>query len=63
MSELSIVVVGAGIVGASAALALQQDGHRVTLVDREGPCAGASFGNAGAIVNASCVPMAMPGIV
>ncbi len=62
MSELSIVVVGAGIVGASTALALQRDGHSVTLVDREKPCAGASFGNAGAIVNASCAPTAMPGV-
>jgi D-amino-acid dehydrogenase len=62
VSELSVVVVGAGIVGASAALALQRDGHRVTLVDRDAPCAGASFGNAGAIVNASCAPTAMPGV-
>lgn len=63
MPEQSIVVVGAGIVGASTALALQRDGHRVLLVDRDAPCAGASFGNAGAIVNASCAPTAMPGIV
>lgn len=62
MFELSIVVVGAGVVGASVALALQRDGHQVTLVDREAPCAGASFGNAGAIVDRSCVPTAMPGI-
>jgi D-amino-acid dehydrogenase len=62
VSELSVVVVGAGIVGASVALSLQRDGHQVTLVDREAPCAGASFGNAGAIVNASCPPTAMPGI-
>ena len=62
MSEVSIVVVGAGIVGASVALALQRDGHKVTLVDREAPCAGASSGNGGAIVNASCPPTAMPGI-
>ncbi|MCZ6617155.1 MAG: FAD-dependent oxidoreductase, partial [Gammaproteobacteria bacterium] len=62
MSDISIIVVGAGVVGASTALALQSDGHRVTLLDREKPCAGASFGNAGLICNASCVPMAMPGI-
>lgn len=62
VSELSIVVVGAGIVGASTALALQRDGHKVTLVDREAPCAGASLGNAGVIVNAFCAPTAMPGI-
>lgn len=63
MSNQSIVVVGAGIVGASTALALQRDGHSVLLVDRDAPCAGASFGNAGAIVNGSCAPTAMPGIV
>ncbi len=63
MRETSIAIVGAGIIGASTALALQKDGHDVTLIDREGPCAGASFGNAGAIVNGSCVPTAMPGIV
>jgi len=63
VSELTVIVVGAGIVGASSALALQRDGHKVILIDREAPCAGASFGNAGAIVNASCAPTAMPGIV
>ncbi|MCZ6641141.1 MAG: FAD-binding oxidoreductase [Gammaproteobacteria bacterium] len=62
MSDISIIVIGAGIVGVSAALALQRDGHHVTLLDREKPCAGASFGNAGLICNASCVPNAMPGI-
>lgn len=63
MSDQSIAIIGAGIIGASTALALQQDGHRVTLLDRQEPCAGASFGNAGLIVNGSCVPTAMPGIV
>jgi D-amino-acid dehydrogenase len=62
LSDKSIAIVGAGIVGVSAALALQQDGHRVTLLDREEPCAGASFGNAGLIVNGWCAPTAMPGI-
>ncbi len=63
MSGQNIVVIGAGIIGASTALALQRDGHQVTLIDREGPCAGASFGNAGAVVNASSAPTAMPGIL
>jgi len=62
LTEASVVVVGAGVVGASTALALQQDGHRVTLVDRDQPSAGASFGNAGIIVNESCVPTALPGV-
>ncbi|MCP3673331.1 MAG: FAD-binding oxidoreductase [Gammaproteobacteria bacterium] len=58
-----IIIIGAGVVGAASALALQKDGHDVILVDREAPCAGASFGNAGAIVNGSCAPTAMPGII
>lgn len=57
------IIIGAGVIGAATALALQKDGHAVTLVDRSGPCAGASFGNAGAIVNGSCAPTAMPGIL
>jgi len=58
----TVCVVGAGIVGVSAALTLQRDGHDVLLIDRDGPAAGASSGNAGAIVNASCAPTALPGI-
>jgi len=63
MSGQDIVVIGAGVVGVSTALALQLDGHQVTLIDQEGPCAGASFGNAGGVVNDFCVPTAVPGIV
>jgi len=63
LSQQTIAVVGAGVVGASVGLFLQRDGHRVILLDRSGPAAGASFGNAGAIVNGSCAPTAMPGIV
>lgn len=60
--QKKISIIGAGVIGAATALALQQKGHEVLLLDREQPCAGASFGNAGAIVNGSCVPTAMPGI-
>lgn len=58
-----IVVIGAGVIGACSALSLLKEGHEVVLIDKDAPCAGASFGNAGAIVNGSCVPTAMPGIV
>ncbi|MFQ3237602.1 MAG: glycine/D-amino acid oxidase-like deaminating enzyme [Paraglaciecola sp.] len=58
-----VIIIGAGVVGAATALALQKSGHKVTLIDRDAPCSGASFGNAGAIVNGSCAPTAMPGIV
>lgn len=58
-----VIVVGAGIVGVSCAAYLRRDGHEVILVDREGPAAGASRGNAGALSPTSCVPLAMPGVL
>ena len=59
----NIYVIGAGVVGIACAIALQRDGHKVVLIDKTGPAAGASFGNAGAVVNGSCIPTATPGIV
>jgi D-amino-acid dehydrogenase len=59
----SVAVVGAGIVGVSAALFLQRDGHAVTLIDRQGPASGTSFGNAGGVVSAACAPLGMPGVL
>ncbi len=56
-------VLGAGIVGACVALALQRDGHDVTLVDRDEPGNGCSFGNAGFIQTATPHPMATPGVL
>jgi D-amino-acid dehydrogenase len=62
LAEKSIAVIGAGVIGAASALALRRDGHNVILLEREAPAAGASYGNAGAIVNGSCAPTAMPGV-
>lgn len=62
-TEKHIGVVGAGIVGVSTAIWLARDGHRVTLIDREGPAAGASFGNAGILASSSVVPVPTPGLV
>ncbi len=59
----SVAVIGAGIVGVSTALFLQRDGHAVTLLDRVGPAAGASYGNAGGVVSAACAPLGMPGVL
>ena len=58
-----IIIIGAGVIGAACALTLQQDGHQVTLIDRDSPCSGTSFGNAGGIVNGSVAPTAMPGAI
>ncbi|MBY0270212.1 MAG: FAD-dependent oxidoreductase [Burkholderiales bacterium] len=54
-------VVGAGIVGIVTAIYLQREGHRVTVVDRQAPGEGTSFGNAGSVAPASIIPVAMPG--
>jgi len=58
----SVIVVGAGIVGVSTALWLQRDGFAVTLIDREGPAAGTSYGNAGVIASGAIVPVSVPGL-
>jgi D-amino-acid dehydrogenase len=56
------IVIGAGIVGICAALALQDKGFTVSVIDRDGPAEGASHGNAGVISPWSCVPQSLPGI-
>ena len=58
-----VLVIGAGIVGISAALALQARGRAVTVLDRAGVAAGASAGNAGAFAFADILPLASPGII
>jgi D-amino-acid dehydrogenase len=57
-----VTIVGAGIVGICCALQLQRDGHKVTLVDRDGPGEGTSSGNAGIFSCGSVHPEGMPGI-
>ena len=58
----SILVLGAGIVGVSCALALQQRGFAVTLLDRREPGRETSYGNAGVIGRSSLVPLNNPGL-
>ena len=58
-----IIVIGAGVIGLSAALMAQARGLSVTVVDREGPAAGASAGNAGAFAFTDILPLASPGIL
>lgn len=58
--KADVIVLGAGIVGVSTALHLQERGRDVVLVDRKGPGEGTSFGNAGLIERASVVPYAFP---
>lgn len=57
---MKIAVLGAGIVGLATTHSLIDDGHHVTLIDREGPAAGASRGNAGWIAHTDIDPIASP---
>jgi len=61
---MHVVVSGAGIVGASCALELVRDGHRVTILEPETPGGrqSASYGHGCWISPASVVPMSMPGL-
>ena len=61
--EKHYLVVGAGIVGVSTAIWLQRAGNNVTIIDREGPAAGTSYGNAGVLAAASVVPIPVPGLL
>ena len=55
-----IVVIGAGIVGVSTALWLQNQGKEVVLVDKALPGNGASMGNAGLLAQWAMVPVNVP---
>ena len=58
-----VVVIGAGIIGATTALVLQRDGFTVTLVDKGAPGMECSYGNGGAISPDFCVPASLPGML
>ncbi|OCO99942.1 MULTISPECIES: FAD-binding oxidoreductase [unclassified Ensifer] len=62
-AQPDVIVIGAGVVGLSAAIAVQARGLSVTVLDREGPAAGASAGNAGAFAFTDILPLASPGIL
>jgi len=58
----SVAVIGAGIIGTSAAYGLSERGYKVTLYDRAQPGAtGPSRGNAGHVVGSGIFPLAEPG--
>ena len=57
------LVIGAGIIGLSAALRLREAGHGVLVIDRSGIAAEASRGNAGACAYSDIQPLASPGII
>lgn len=60
MTAPTATIIGAGIVGMSAAAFLQREGYRVTVIDQLPPGEGCSFGNAGGLAFAEIVPTVHP---
>jgi D-amino-acid dehydrogenase len=58
-----VLVIGAGVVGVSAAHFLSARGRKVTVVDQGAVGSGCSHGNAGLIVPSHSIPMAAPGMI
>jgi D-amino-acid dehydrogenase len=59
----TVLVIGGGVIGLGCAMRIAREGRRVTLVDRDGPGRGTSFGNAGHIATEQVFPLASPEVV
>lgn len=59
----TVAIIGAGIVGVSAAIWCLRDGHDVILIDKKGPGEGTSHGNGGVLASNSVIPVAVPGLL
>ncbi len=60
---MQVGVIGAGIVGLACAHWLTEDGHQVTVIDRDPHGDKCSWGNAGGIAVTEVVPASMPGLI
>ena len=61
-ARTSTAVVGAGIIGATIAYELQKRGRQVTLIDRDPPGRGASWGNMASIAVTEFMPASRPSV-
>ena len=60
---MKIIILGAGVIGVSSAYYLAEQGHEVTVLEREpGPACETSFGNAGQVSFGYSSPWAAPGV-
>jgi D-amino-acid dehydrogenase len=60
--QADVIVLGAGIVGVSAAIAARQRGLAVVLVDRREPGSETSYGNTGVLSSGSILPFNKPSL-
>lgn len=63
MSASKVVVIGAGIIGINCALALQEQGYQVMLIDKKGIGEGCSKANAGHFASEQVFPLADPSML
>lgn len=61
-NQSRVVVVGAGVIGAAIAYELRRRGKRVTLLDRDEPGRGASYGNMASIAVTEFMPASRPSV-
>ncbi len=60
---MKVIVLGAGLIGIASAYFLRQQGHTVTVIDRQAkPAAETSFANGGQISVSNAEPWANPGV-
>ena len=58
-----VVVIGGGIIGLSSAYYLQNTGHKVIVLDKDGFIDNCSYGNLGYVCPSHFIPLAAPGMV
>jgi D-amino-acid dehydrogenase len=58
-----ILIIGAGVIGISAAYYLAREGLSVTVIEKGDIASGSSFGNAGLLCPCHSTPIAMPGVL
>lgn len=63
VKSYDVVIVGAGIIGLSAAYELGKKGLRVAVIDQAQPGFGCSYGNAGWLTPCFALPLPMPGML
>lgn len=61
--KLEVLVIGTGIIGAMSALYLQNQGRKITFIEKGEPSRGASSGNAGMLAFSEVLPLAAPGVL
>src|SRR6185503_14340662 len=60
---MKVTIIGGGVVGLCCAYYLNNEGYKVTVIDRNDITDGCSFGNMGYISPSHFIPLASPGIV